>query len=59
MTDLQKLQSKNWYVNMREFINPQLEVVDENTVKIEGVEYKKVEKPKAPTLYDEVEPNDD
>jgi hypothetical protein len=46
------LQSKNWYVNMREFIYPQLEVVDENTVKIEGVEYKKVEKPKPQTLYD-------
>jgi len=46
------LQSKNWYVNMREFIYPQLEVVDENTVKIEGVEYKKVEKEKPQTLYD-------
>jgi molybdopterin converting factor small subunit len=44
------LQSKNWYVNMREFIYPQLEVVDENTVKIEGVEYKKVEKQKPQTL---------
>jgi molybdopterin converting factor small subunit len=44
------LQSKNWYVNMREFIYPQLEVVDENTVKIEGVEYKKVEKEKPQTL---------
>ncbi len=46
------LQSKNWYVNMREFIYPQLEVIDENTVKIEGVEYKKVEKPKPQTLYE-------
>jgi hypothetical protein len=46
------LQSKNWYVNMREFLYPQLEVVDENTVKIEGVEYKKVEKEKPQTLYD-------
>jgi hypothetical protein len=44
------LQSKNWYVNMREFIYPQLEVVDENTVKIEGVEYKKVQKEKPQTL---------
>ncbi len=50
------LQSKNWYVNMREFIYPQLEVVDENTVKIEGVEYKKVETPKPPTLYDALAP---
>lgn len=45
------LQGKNWYVNARELIYPMLEVVDENTVKIEGVEYKKVEKP-SPTLYD-------
>jgi hypothetical protein len=37
---------------MREFIYPQLEVVDENTVKIEGVEYKKIEKEKPQTLYD-------
>jgi hypothetical protein len=46
------LQSKNWYVNMREFIYPQLEVVDENTVKIEGVEYKKVSKEPPLTIYE-------
>jgi hypothetical protein len=46
------LQSKNWYVNMREFRYPMLEVIDENTVKIEGVEYKKVEKPKPQTLFE-------
>lgn len=46
------LQSKNWYVNMREFRYPMLEVIDENTVKIEGVEYKKVEEPKPPTLFE-------
>jgi hypothetical protein len=53
------LQSKNWYVNMREFLYPQLEVVDENTVKIEGVEYKKVEKEKPQTLYDALCEKDD
>jgi len=46
------LQSKNWYVNMREFLYPQLEVVDENTVKIEGVEYKKVSKEPPLTIYE-------
>lgn len=46
------LETKNWYVNMREFTYPMLEVIDENTVKIEGVEYKKVEKQKPPTLYE-------
>lgn len=49
---VEELQSKNWYVNMREFIYPKLEVIDENTVRIEGVEYKKVEKPKPSTLLD-------
>jgi hypothetical protein len=34
---------------------PMLEVIDENTVKIEGVEYKKVEKEKPQTLYDALE----
>jgi len=37
---------------MREFRYPMLEVIDENTVKIEGVEYKKVEKPKPQTLFE-------
>jgi hypothetical protein len=46
------LKSKNWYVDMREFVYPILEVVDENTVKIDGVEYKKVEKQEPQTLYD-------
>jgi hypothetical protein len=45
------LKSKNWYVDMREFVYPILEVVDENTVKIDGVEYKKVEKQEPQTLY--------
>jgi len=46
-------QNNNWnYKVMMEKIHyPLLEVVDENTVKIEGVEYKKVEKPKPQTLY--------
>jgi predicted nuclease with TOPRIM domain len=47
-----KLQNNNWSVAIRNAHYQLLEVVDENTVKIEGVEYKKVEKPKAPTLYD-------
>jgi hypothetical protein len=46
------LESKNWYVNMREFAYPKLEVIDENTVKIEGVEYKKVSKENPPTIYE-------
>ena len=47
------LQSKNWYVDMGEIrkeLYPKPEVVDENTVKIEGVEYKKVEKQPSITL---------
>lgn len=49
---INKLQNNNWSVAIRNAHYQLLEVVDENTVKIEGVEYKKVEKPKAPTLYD-------
>jgi hypothetical protein len=47
-----KLQNKNWKVQVMNANYPMLEVVDENTVKIEGVEYKKVEKEKPQTLYD-------
>ncbi len=47
-----KLQNKNWNIEVMNANYPMLEVVDENTVKIEGVEYKKVEKPKPQTLYD-------
>ena len=47
-----KLQNKNWKVQVMNANYPMLEVVDENTVKIEGVEYKKVEKPKPQTLFD-------
>lgn len=51
---VEELQSKNWYVNMSEISHFIRE--DENTVRIEGVEYKKVEKPKSPTLYDTLAP---
>jgi hypothetical protein len=47
-----KLLNKNWNVQVMNANYPMLEVVDENTVKIEGVEYKKVEKPKPQTLYE-------
>jgi len=47
-----KLQPRNWKVETMNANYPMLEVVDENTVKIEGVEYKKVEPPKPLTLYD-------
>jgi hypothetical protein len=54
MTDLQKLQSKNWNVNMnhRTPYKPQVEYYDEQTVIINGVQYQRVEPPKPPTLYD-------
>lgn len=45
-----KLKPRNWKVETMNANYPMLEVVDENTVKIEGVEYKKVEKPKPITL---------
>jgi hypothetical protein len=47
-----KLQNKNWKVQVMNANYPMLEVVDENTAKIEGVEYKKVEKEKPQTLLD-------
>ena len=40
----------NWKVETMNANYPMLEVIDENTVKIEGVEYKKVEKQKPQTL---------
>ena len=45
---------RNWKVETMNANYPMLEVVDENTVKIEGVEYKKVpkEKPQTLSLYD-------
>ena len=51
-----KLQNKNWKVQVMNANYPMLEVVDENTVKIEGVEYKKVDKPKPQTLFDALDP---
>ena len=45
-----KLKPRNWEVETMDANYPMLEVVDENTVKIEGVEYKKVENPKPITL---------
>jgi DNA gyrase/topoisomerase IV subunit A len=53
------LQSKNWNIEVMNANYPMLEVVDENTVKIEGVEYKKVEKEKPQTLYDALCEKDD
>ena len=41
---------RNWKVETMNANYPMLEVIDENTVKIEGVEYKKVEKQKPQTL---------
>jgi hypothetical protein len=45
-----KLLNKDWKVQVMNANYPMLEVVDENTVKIEGVEYKKVQKKKPQTL---------
>jgi hypothetical protein len=47
-----KLLNKDWKVQVMNANYPMLEVVDEDTVKIEGVEYKKVEKQKPQTLYE-------
>ena len=47
-----KLQPRNWKVETMNANYPMLEVVDENTVKIEGVEYKKVQKKKPQTLLE-------
>lgn len=41
---INKLQNHNWNVALKTANYPMLEIVDENTVKIEGVEYKKVAK---------------
>jgi hypothetical protein len=46
-----KLLNNNWNVQVMNANYPMMEVVDENTVKIEGIEYKKVEKQKPQTLY--------
>jgi hypothetical protein len=43
---------RNWKVETMNANYPILEVVDENTLKINGVEYKKVEKQKPQTLFD-------
>ena len=48
----ERIINDNWKVETMNANYPMLEVIDENTVKIEGVEYKKVEKPKPQTLYD-------
>lgn len=50
--DVNKLQNNNWKIQMKNARYPMLEVIDENTVRIEGVEYKKVPKEKPQTLYD-------
>ena len=51
MNELQdRLQNKNWKVETMNANYPLLEVIDETTVKIEGVEYKKVQKEKPITL---------
>jgi hypothetical protein len=50
--EVNKLQINNWKVLMQNADYPMLEVIDENTVKIEGVEYKKVLKEKTPTIYE-------
>lgn len=48
------LETKNWKIQMKNAAYPMLEMVDDDTVKINGVEYKKVEKPKPPTLFKEL-----
>lgn len=48
---IDKLEDKNWKVEVMNATYPVLEFVDENTVKIDGVEYKKVEKQKPQTLF--------
>jgi len=47
-----KLQPRNWKVETMSANYPMLEVIDENTVKIEGVEYKKVSKEPPLTIYE-------
>ena len=57
---IQKRKANNWRVEVQNANYPMLEVIDENTVKIEGVKYQKVDEvkplPKPPTLYDALAP---
>lgn len=50
--EVNKLQVNNWKVLMQNVDYPMLEVIDENTIRIEGVKYQKVDEVKSPTLYD-------
>jgi hypothetical protein len=46
MTDLQKLQNNNWYVNMKNYrtpYKPQIEYYDEQMVIVNGVSYTRTE----------------
>ena len=43
MTDLQKLQNNNWYVNMKKYRIPQVQYYDEQTVIVNGVSYTRTE----------------
>jgi hypothetical protein len=43
MTDLQKLQNNNWYVNMKDYRTPQIEYYDEQMVIVNGVSYTRTE----------------
>jgi hypothetical protein len=50
--EVNKLQNNNWKIQMKNARYPMLEVIDENTVRIEGVKYQKVGTPRPKTLYD-------
>jgi hypothetical protein len=43
MTDLQKLQNNNWYVNMKKYRIPQVQYYDEQMVIVNGVSYTRTE----------------
>jgi hypothetical protein len=43
MTDLQKLQNNNWYVNMKKYRIPQVQYYDEQMVIVNGVSYTRKE----------------
>ena len=43
---------RNWKVETMNANYPMLEVIDENTVKIDGVKYQKIGTPRPKTLYD-------
>jgi len=43
MTDLQKLQNNNWYVNMKDYRIPQVQYYDEQMVIVNGVSYTRTE----------------